>query len=161
MYCPWCICLPYTIKISIYIYIHVLLIIVRERSCSVVECLTRDQRAAGSSLTSATVLCPWARHINPSSVLVQPRKTRPFITEILLMGRKESNQTKLKYLKGYKKLWSVCLTVIIHAPCQTCIWLIEFLLAIFVEGHLITISAKSISILTTGFRGVRCLMFHS
>ena len=32
--------------------------------------------------------------INPSLVLVQPRKTRPYITEILLMGRKESNQTK-------------------------------------------------------------------
>ena len=30
--------------------------------------------------------------INPSLVLVQPRKTRPFITERLLMGRKE--QTK-------------------------------------------------------------------
>ena len=27
-------------------------------------------------------------------VLVQTRKTRPYITEILLMGRKESNQTK-------------------------------------------------------------------
>ena len=27
-------------------------------------------------------------------VLVQPRKTRPIITERLLMGRKESNQTK-------------------------------------------------------------------
>ena len=26
--------------------------------------------------------------------MVQPRKTRPFITERLLMGRKESNQTK-------------------------------------------------------------------
>ena len=35
-----------------------------------------------------------ARHINPSLVLVQPRKTRPFITERLLMGRKELNQTK-------------------------------------------------------------------
>ena len=34
------------------------------------------------------------RRVNPSSVLVQPRKTRPFITERLLMGRKESNQTK-------------------------------------------------------------------
>ena len=32
--------------------------------------------------------------INPSLVLVQPRKTRPYITERLLMGRKESNQTK-------------------------------------------------------------------
>ena len=34
------------------------------------------------------------KNINPSSALVQPRKTRPFITERLLMGRKESNQTK-------------------------------------------------------------------
>ena len=30
----------------------------------------------------------------PTLVLVQPRKTRPYITERLLMGRKESNQTK-------------------------------------------------------------------
>ena len=30
----------------------------RERSGSVVECLTRDLRAAGSSLTGVTVLCP-------------------------------------------------------------------------------------------------------
>ena len=34
-----------------------------------------------------------SKNINPSLVLVQPRKTHPFITEILLMGRKESNQT--------------------------------------------------------------------
>ena len=32
--------------------------------------------------------------LRPSLVLVQPRKTRPFITERLLMGCKESNQTK-------------------------------------------------------------------
>ena len=32
--------------------------------------------------------------INPSLVLVQPRKTRPYITERLLMERKESNQAK-------------------------------------------------------------------
>ena len=30
----------------------------------------------------------------PSLVLVQPRKTRPFITERLVMGREESNQTR-------------------------------------------------------------------
>ena len=36
-----------------------------------------------------------SKNINPSIVLVQPRKTRPFITERLLMGRKESNQTKM------------------------------------------------------------------
>ena len=30
---------------------------------------------------------------NPSVVLVQSRKTRPYITERFVMGRKESNQT--------------------------------------------------------------------
>ena len=30
-----------------------------------------------------------SKNINPSLVLVQPRKTRPFLTERLLMGRKE------------------------------------------------------------------------
>ena len=34
------------------------------------------------------------KNINPSLVLVQPMKTHPFITERLLMGRKESKQTK-------------------------------------------------------------------
>ena len=33
-----------------------------------------------------------SKNINPSLVLVQPRKTRPFITERLLMGRKELNK---------------------------------------------------------------------
>ena len=33
-----------------------------------------------------------SKAVNPSLVLVQPRKTRPFITERLLMGRK--NQIK-------------------------------------------------------------------
>ena len=32
-----------------------------------------------------------SKNINPSLVLGHPRKTRPFITERLLMGRKESN----------------------------------------------------------------------
>ena len=35
-----------------------------------------------------------SKNINPSLVRVQPRKTRSFITERLLMGCKESNQTK-------------------------------------------------------------------
>ena len=34
-----------------------------------------------------------SKNINPSLVLVQPRKTRPFITERLLLGHKETNQT--------------------------------------------------------------------
>ena len=66
---------------------------IRERSGSLIECLTRDRVAAGSSLTGITVLCPSARHNNPSLVLVQPRKTHPYVSERLLMGRKESNQT--------------------------------------------------------------------
>ena len=55
-----------------------------ERSGSVVECLTRDRRAAGLRLASFTALCPWARHISPSLVLIQPSKTRPDVTERLL-----------------------------------------------------------------------------
>ena len=65
----------------------------REGSGSVVECLTRDRGAAGSSLTGVTALWSWARHIYHSLVLVQPRKTCPCLTERLLMGHKESNQT--------------------------------------------------------------------
>ena len=33
-----------------------------------------------------------SENVNPGLVLVQPKKTRPFITEILLMGHKESNK---------------------------------------------------------------------
>ena len=59
---------------------------------SVVECFTRDRGAVGSSLIGVTALCPWAWHINPSLVLVQPRKTCPYITERLLIGHKDSNK---------------------------------------------------------------------
>ena len=42
-----------------------------------------------------------SKNINPSLVLVQPRKTSPFITERLLMGRKESNtQTNILNIKA-------------------------------------------------------------
>ena len=37
-----------------------------------------------------TALCPWARHIYPSLVLVLPRKTHPFITS-LFHDRKPSS----------------------------------------------------------------------
>ena len=41
-----------------------------------------------------SLLCgPLARHIYPSLVLVQRKKTSPCLTEKLLMGRKEPNQT--------------------------------------------------------------------
>ena len=43
--------------------------------------------------------------IYPSLVLVQPRKTRPCLTERLLMGRKESNQTKQKMVSASMLFW--------------------------------------------------------
>ena len=41
---------------------------------------------------------------DPSLVLVQPSKTRPYITESLLMGREESNQSNMNSVssKSYK-----------------------------------------------------------
>ena len=41
-----------------------------------------------------------SKNINPSLVLVQPRKTCPFKTERLLMRRKESNQTNKKLVSA-------------------------------------------------------------
>ena len=64
----------------------------RECSGSVVECLTSDR---GFEPHRRHCVVSLSKNINPSLVLVQPRKTRPFITERLLMGRKESNQTKI------------------------------------------------------------------
>ena len=49
-----------------------------------------------------------SKNINPSLVLVQPRKTRPFITERLLMGRKESNQTNKQTNKDSDEPAQVC-----------------------------------------------------
>ena len=48
-----------------------------------VEYLTLDWGEAGPGLTGITALCLLGRCINPSLVLVQPRKTRPYITERL------------------------------------------------------------------------------
>ena len=78
-----------------------------------VECLTRDRGTAGLSLTRITVLCPQSKNIDPSLVLAQPRKTLPFISQRLLMGLKESNQTKP--LKGQSQQmlsnFVICLNV--------------------------------------------------
>ena len=48
------------------------------------------QRHKVLSVNTSLLIC------YPSLVLVQTRKTRPCLTERLLMGRKESNQTKIK-----------------------------------------------------------------
>ena len=61
-----------------------------------------DSRQRGSELEPHRRHCivSLSKNINLSLVLVQPRKTRPYITERLLMGRKESNQTnKTKYIQ--------------------------------------------------------------
>ena len=58
--------------------------------------LSRGQVVAGSSLTGVTVVCPWARHINPSLVLVQPRKTPPDITEKVFSDWDVKNQINQK-----------------------------------------------------------------
>ena len=65
-----------------------------ERSGSVVNGFEPRRRHCVVSLS---------KNINPSLVLVQPRKTRPYITERLLMGRKESNQTKKNKLMDWPK----------------------------------------------------------
>ena len=54
-----------------------------------------DSRPKGRGLEPHRRHCvvSLSKNINPSLVLVQPRKTRPFITERLLRGRKELNQT--------------------------------------------------------------------
>ena len=57
---------------------------------AVAECLTHRLHCVVSL----------SKNINPSIVLVQPRMTRPFITEKLLMGRIESNQTNKQIKRG-------------------------------------------------------------
>ena len=59
---------------------------------TVVECLTRD-RGRGFEPHRRHCVVSLCKNINPSIVLVQPRKICRFITERLLMGCKESNQT--------------------------------------------------------------------
>ena len=54
-----------------------------------------DSRPKGSGLEPHWRHCivSLSKNINPSLVLFQPKKTCPFMTERLLMGRKESHQT--------------------------------------------------------------------
>ena len=54
-----------------------------------------DSRLKGRGFEPHRRLCvvSLSKNINPSLVLVQPRTTRPFITERVLMGRKESSHS--------------------------------------------------------------------
>ena len=51
-----------------------------------------------------------SKNIYPSLVLVQPRKTHPFITERLLMGCKESNKKKSILENGVDQKFTLILT---------------------------------------------------
>ena len=64
--------------------------------------LDSRQRGCGLEPRRRDFVVSLSNNINPSLVLVQPRKTRPFITERLLMGHKESNQTKKRYKCGIR-----------------------------------------------------------
>ena len=65
---------------------------------TVVEGLTQDR---GFEPHRPHCVVSMSKNINPSLVLVQLRKICLFITERLLMGRKESNQTKQYWLHNY------------------------------------------------------------
>ena len=51
---------------------------------------------------------PWARHINPSLVLVQPMKTRPFILDCWWDVKNQIKQTWLN--KPLLQLWEITLS---------------------------------------------------
>ena len=63
-----------------------------------------------------------SKNIHPSLVLVQPRKTLPYITERLLMGRKESNQ------KYYAFNHSLNLHTILSNRLRLNHWLLPYLM---------------------------------
>ena len=82
-------------------------------SGSVVECLTGDQRGRGFEPQSRRFVVSLSKTYNPSLVLVQSRETRPCITEKLVMGHKESNQTN-KYTAFYTSNRGFAVTTYFH-----------------------------------------------
>ena len=58
-------------------------------------------RGSGFEPHQSHFVASLSKNINPSLVLVQPRKTRPFITERLLTGCKESNIKKIQAINSY------------------------------------------------------------
>ena len=68
---------------------------------------------------------PGARHIYPSLVLVKPRKTRPCLTERLLRGCKESNQTKTKNNMQFMAS-TVCHSMPTHISVWGCMYPLVF-----------------------------------
>ena len=60
------------------------------------------QRGCGFKSHRRHYVVSLSKNINPSFVLVQPRKTSTYITEPLSMGHKESNQTKKNMIEIFK-----------------------------------------------------------
>ena len=79
------------------------------------------------------------KSINPSLELVQPRKTCPYITERLLMGRKESNQTNKSI-----KIVHFCKLPRAILVCVPVIWLLEAMLAHRKNNNLTFLHANNI-----------------
>ena len=71
---------------------------IRERKWLGLGVLDSRPRGRGFEPHRRHCVVSLSKNINPSLVLVQPKKTCPFITERLLMGRKESNQTNKQTL---------------------------------------------------------------
>ena len=69
-----------------------------------------DWRAAGSSLTGITMLCPWAWPIYPCLVLVQPRKTHPDITEKIVDWDVKNQIKQSIYVRILSKM-HICLPI--------------------------------------------------
>ena len=89
------------------------------------SCRVLDSRPTGCGFEPHRRHCfvSLSKKINPSLILVQPRKTCPFITERLLMGRKESNLTINLTLGIYAKGYIVFVFPFIH----TSITFVEFI----------------------------------
>ena len=95
-----------------------------------------------------------------SIVLVQPRKTRPCLTERLLMGRKESNQTKSKNINltaftESKKIYYT-FTVIFYTVNTSSLQCYSVLSDILVKNELCIPLERGSNVLSTG-EGFICL----
>ena len=72
-----------------------------------INCRVLDSRPRGRRFEPHWRHCivSLSKNIIPSLVLVQPRKTRHFVTERLLLGSKESNINWHNLIAEWKTLW--------------------------------------------------------
>ena len=92
---PWISCRVsfYSTTLNPRVFVAVFVFNVRPTAYTRVHAVCVGGWGWGGGLEVKLYVVSLSKNINPSLVLVQPRKTRPFITERLLMGCKESNQT--------------------------------------------------------------------